>query len=452
MDFDQVIDSKTFTIYSGEEVIVCDILNPHQAKVFLGPMQIAFPIAHLRMLSIEECRITENNTKRDDGWKYFGQPLSTTTELDEEPWLLKKLIDSLMSEYIDGKISDYALYEIYQPDAAKEKIASLVEKIEGEGRSVSFSGIDSKIVFSVLRLYLASLPEPLVPLRYFAILVHLTKIKSISTRYDQLRTFVSILPPLPRKSLSLLIQCLQTLVYSLDGDPLPLLSRFAIHALGHGEKTLASNKVAAQPEFLTVGTRKMRNPRFQRTLVIELANLFTEMVFQAGYIILQEEEPLTGSELNSPVQDDESCVFHVIYGRAHNDYIKETPNPTEQLKVVTGGVHYLLKPANSEWVWTMVNEQIVQVPSNIFTPIYKIHFDDNDIAEEKSRSMLGVEFRGKNLTSFGEHFHQIGYKNEEIRKAIDMLLVTHTPESLTFEILAAQLFSNREELRSDSML
>jgi len=95
--------------------------------------------------------------------------------------------------------------------------------------------------------------------------------------------------------------------------------------------------VAAQPEFLTVGTRKMRNPRFQRTLVIELANLFTEMVFQAGYIILQEEEPLTvllnpftfvlkfsakGSELNSPVQDDESCVFHVIYGRAHNDYIK----------------------------------------------------------------------------------------------------------------------------------
>jgi len=40
--------------------------------------------------------------------------------------------------------------------------------------------------------------------------------------------------------------------------------------------------------------------------------------------------------------------------------------------------------------------------------------------------MLGVEFRGKNLTSFGEHFHQIGYKNEEIRKAIDMLLVTRT--------------------------
>jgi len=71
--------------------------------------------------------------------KYFGQPLSTTTtELDEEPWLLKKLIDSLMSEYIDGKISDYALYEIYQPDAAKEKIASLVEKIEGEG-DISFS-------------------------------------------------------------------------------------------------------------------------------------------------------------------------------------------------------------------------------------------------------------------------------------------------------------------------
>lgn len=38
-----------------------------------------------------------------------------------------------MSVSINGKTADYALYEINQPDAAKEQIFRMVEKIEAEG-------------------------------------------------------------------------------------------------------------------------------------------------------------------------------------------------------------------------------------------------------------------------------------------------------------------------------
>jgi len=61
--------------------------------------------------------------------------------------------------------------------------------------------------------------------------------------------------------------------------------------------------------------------------------------------------------------------------------------------------------------------------------------------------MLGVEFRGKNLTSFGEHFHQIGYKNEEIRKAIDMLLVTRISLFFYFITEKEQTHQNPSLLR-----